>query len=178
MSQCHDTGQAVVPPFSNPAGVVHHDCSWCHFEDGNGHYEVINGNLSWNWIPNASVVSTTPECRGKTCTVPNHLDAFLQGQYHLAKPLHVITVGDSLDRNIITRWICGPVGRAERFGFQLIGPRRSGDPQHPEWNHLVNTGRLGKASSGICTNHNVSFGFFKIFGMHHDLCGWIYAQRR
>ncbi len=138
--------------------------SSCHFEDVHGHFETINDTMTWNWIHNSSTFKESD----KNCSIVNQIDKLILNKYNISKPLAILTIGDSLDRNIITRWICGPRGEAEKFGFEVISQRQMESNLSNDQKGLVNTGKLGKFSSGICTNHNISFGFFKIFGMHHD----------
>ncbi len=148
--------------------------SYCHFEDANGHFRTVDGTMTWDWIHNSSLSKGT----GKNCAIVNQIEKLTQHKYNTSKPLAIITIGDSLDRNIVIRWLCGPDGEAEKAGFELISQRKMEPSLSPELAALVNQGNLGKFSSGICTNHNISFAFFKIFGMHHDCDdeGYMYQE--
>ncbi len=155
-------GEVPIISRSYGNGAFINVSSSCHFEDGNGNYEIINGTLTWNWINNSSIGKQT----GKNCTIVNQLDPLLHNKYNHSKPLALLTIGDSLDRNIITKWIFEG-SSAQKLGFQYIPQQKNISALPPELQGLVNTARQGKESSGVCTNNRVSFAFFKIFGMHH-----------
>lgn len=138
--------------------------SSCHFEDGHGYYKKINETLSWEWVHDTSLSVGN----SKNCTIKNQIDALLHNQYNVSKPLVILTLGDSLDRNTITRWICGSAGNAEKNGFRLMSQRKKEPSLPPEFASLVNVAKVGKFSSGICTNDRIAFAVFRIFGMHHD----------
>jgi hypothetical protein len=173
------TVESVVEASSRPMGSIstglHHKQlseSCCHFEDGNGHYEVINGTWSWNWIHNSSASSSGSN---KTCSVSHHLDALLHDRYNHSTPLHIITLGDSLDRNIVLNWICGESVDYKNYGYELYLRRsKEEDERFPlgtttnrDSENSYNVAPRGNMSSGICTNQKTSFAFLKIYGMHH-----------
>ncbi len=139
----------------------HNTSSSCHFQDGNGNYELVNGSLSWNWIHNTSLSKGT----GKDCMISNQIDALLHDKYNLSKPLAILALGDSLDRNNVDKWICGPDGDATKVGFTILPVLTKNLTTHKT---LLNKGKERQKASTICTNHNVTFAFFKIFGMYHD----------
>ena len=97
--------------------------SSCHFEDATGYYfnekDATNNTLwTWNWIHNMSLSSASPQRRRprrrrrqqhqrrSPCIITNHLQAIRKKRYRPTHPLVFVTLGDSLDRNIVMDYIC------------------------------------------------------------------------
>lgn len=146
----------------------------CHFEDGNGYYQKLtNGSLTWDWIHN----ETSSVSRKRTrCIITDHLQAIRENRYLPRKPLVFLTLGDSLDRNIVLDHIC-----AKWEGFRIFNDSTTTTTSSSSRSYQVhdttsssssslNTAPYNESTSGICTSPNglFYFAFFKIYGMHHD----------
>ena len=145
------------PFLQTRSGEVQH----CHFEQAKGHFETDwNGTVHWNWTSEDS----------KACPIVDRLSPLIKQSEQIVKlPITFLMVGDSLDRNTV-EFICQ---RGQPEGFRTIPihttnkKKRSSAPSK----------RVINRSSNICSNGNVTFAAFKIFGMHHECPNGQFLQR-
>ena len=154
----------IIPTHNDESPSTRNKTTFCRFEDAKGYYNTtVNGNLTYDWIHNHSSSLSRPEC-----VLQNHLEAIRTGQYddrQSKKPLAFLTIGDSLDRYMVSVFIRKTWENSG--GFRMV-EHTNLDPNNSIPLELNNTRHNHQQTAPICSNGIFSFAQFANFGMHHS----------